>query len=241
MARIVKDAHSRLNARELPEIVVIGDLSWRPAVLGLVAGKLSDTYGKSFFVWGEGGDGSLKGSCRMIAAHHAATLMQSLPEGVLLHSGGHQAAGGFGLAKEQVHFFEQALNEALSAIENGEVSGDEINEAAAPSVPPLVLPLSCTTVRHLQTVRSFAPFGVGNPEPLFLFENVSIESTKKFGKAKEHVECVINDSSGNATAFTFFAPEDFIAKVQAGETVSLLGTLESGWRGGVRIRIKELV
>jgi single-stranded-DNA-specific exonuclease len=116
VARIVKDAHARLNARDLPEVVVIGDLSWRPAVLGLVAGKLQETYNKSFFVWGEGGDGTLKGSCRMIASHHASALMQALPDGILLHSGGHKAAGGFATTKEQIHFLEKALNECLAKI-----------------------------------------------------------------------------------------------------------------------------
>ncbi|MEO5646364.1 MAG: DHH family phosphoesterase [Candidatus Paceibacterota bacterium] len=52
VAQIVKAAHSRIDARELPEVVVIGDLSWRPAVLGLVAGKLQEAYGKSFFCLG---------------------------------------------------------------------------------------------------------------------------------------------------------------------------------------------
>jgi single-stranded-DNA-specific exonuclease len=248
VAHIVKAAHARLAARELPDIVVIGDLTWRPAVLGLVAGKLS---------WGEGGDGSLKGSCRMIAIHNASTLMQALPEGALLHSGGHKAAGGFGVAKDRVHFLEEALNTAL--VVRQDLTTNEAADEGAASIEtilsPLSLPLVCATTRHLSTVRSFAPFGVGNPEPLFLFENVLIESSKKFGKAKEHIELVISDSStahstdsahswqagsGQATAFTFFVDEDFCTQCEPGNTITILGTLEAGWRGGVRIRIKEL-
>lgn len=253
VARIVKEAHARLvmrpSADGLPEVVVIGDLSWRPAVLGLVAGKLQEKYGKSFFVWGEGGDGTLKGSCRMISTHHASTLMQRLPEGVLLHAGGHQAAGGFAMEKEQVHFFEKALNDCLSGTETIE---EEVNSAAK----PMVLPLSCVSVRHLQTVRSFAPFGIGNPEPVFLFENVTIDSMKKFGKAKEHIELVVSDmntahsmgsnfspqaGSRQATAFTFFVDETFCDQCIPGTVISILGTLEAGWRGGVRIHIKEII
>lgn len=235
VARIVKDAHARLAARTLPEIVVIGDLSWRPAVLGLVAGKLQETYNKSFFVWGEGGDGTLKGSCRVLTVHHAAQLMNALPEGVLLHSGGHKAAGGFAVLKEQVHFLEEALNTASSEIvQEGEA-------VIAPATAPLGLPLSCATVRHLSVVRDFAPFGIGNNEPVFLFEGVIIQSTKKFGKAKEHLECVIADTTGTATAFTFFADERLLETIQSGARISLLGTLEAGWRGGVRIRIREVL
>ncbi|HTH93544.1 MAG TPA: single-stranded-DNA-specific exonuclease RecJ [Candidatus Paceibacterota bacterium] len=237
VARIVKEAHGRLEARnELPDIVVIGDLSWRPAVLGLVAGKLSETYNRSFFVWGEGGDGSLKGSCRMIVGHHAAHLMNSLPEGVLAHSGGHEMAGGFAVIKEQVHFFEEALNKVLN---EGEKDGETEKAAEMPTAFPL--PLASATVRHLATVRQFAPFGVANEEPIFSFEDCEIKSTKKFGKAKEHLECVISDPTGTATAFTFFANDDLLEKVQPGHIVSLSGTIESGWRGGVRIRIREIL
>jgi single-stranded-DNA-specific exonuclease len=234
VARIVKDAHARLAARELPDIVVIGDLTWRPAVLGLVAGKLQETYGKSFFVWGEGGDGTLKGSCRMLPAHHASQLMQNLPEGMLLHAGGHKAAGGFAATREHIHFLEQALNDCLQALPE-EIIADEVAPAS------LTLPLASTGVRHLSAVRSFAPCGVGNPEPVFLFENITVDTTKKFGKAKEHLEFAASDATGNATVFTFFANEDLTARVKSGETISFLGTLEAGWRGGVRIRIKSLL
>lgn len=196
VARIVKEAHKKLEARDLPAIVVLGDLAWRPAVLGLVATKLQETYGRSFFVWGESGDGLIKGSCRMLDEHHAAYLFQALPEGVLLHAGGHQAAGGFAVAKEKIHFLEQELNEAISRV--GHVAEDLKNTDAIP------MPLGIVTTRHLQKLRVLAPFGVGNPEPLFQFDGVNIVSTKMFGKNKEHLECQISDGTGKATAFTFF-------------------------------------
>ena len=233
VARIVKDAHARLESRELPDIVVIGDLTWRPAVLGLVANKLQETYGRSFFVWGEAGDGVIKGSCRMLAAHHAAHLMQAVPEGMLLHAGGHQAAGGFAISKDQVHFFEAALNTALTTLSAPQDDSQEI-------APVLPMPLSIATVRHYQTVRSFAPFGVGNPEPLFLFKQVTVVSTKKFGKGREHLECLVEDITGSATAFTFFCTKELAARVVPDATISFTGTIEPGWRGGMRIKIKEL-
>ena len=70
VARIVKESHKSLGTRELPAIVVVGNPEWRPAVLGLVATKLAEHYKRSFFVWGNGGDGMIKGSCRMVSTHH---------------------------------------------------------------------------------------------------------------------------------------------------------------------------
>ncbi|MFZ4500051.1 MAG: single-stranded-DNA-specific exonuclease RecJ [Minisyncoccia bacterium] len=233
VARIVKEAHARLSTRELPAIVVIGDPSWRPAVLGLVANKLQETYERSFFVWGEAGDGMLKGSCRMIAVHHAAYLFQALPEGAILHAGGHQAAGGFSVSKDQVHFLEESLNLAIAKV------GD--TEKAVIAHTPIEVPLAVATTRHHQVIRRFAPFGVGNPEPLFLFKDVTIVSAKKFGKTREHLECVVKDATANMTAFTFFASDELCAQCAAGEIISFTATLEPGFRSGVRLRIREVL
>lgn len=233
VARIVKDAHGRLERRELSEIVVIGDLSWRPAVLGLVANKLQETYERSFFVWGEGGDGMIKGSCRMNSEHHAAYLFQKLPDGLLLSAGGHQAAGGFSIQKEKVHFLEEALNTCVHTATIASHEREETKEA-------LPATLGIATVRHYDTIRRFAPFGVGNREPVFLFRQITVQSIKKFGKTKEHLECTVEDFTGEATAFIFFVSKEIEEKLTANQPVSFSATIEPGWRSGVRLRIKEV-
>lgn len=233
VARIVKEAHAKLDERDLQEIVVIGDPTWRPAVLGLVANKLQEAYGKSFFVWGEGGDGILKGSCRMNPEHHAAKLFQTLPDDTLLHAGGHQAAGGFAVSKEQVHFLEERLNSACKVLPTEEVGTVE----GKLHIP---LPLASVTARHLSSVRQFAPFGIANEEPLFRFESVIIESVKRFGKNKEHIECTIRDTTGIATAFTFFPETSLCEKCVVGAQITCIASFESGFRGGVRLHIQEI-
>jgi 23S rRNA maturation-related 3'-5' exoribonuclease YhaM len=77
-------------------------------------------------------------------------------------------------------------------------------------------------------------------KPGFLFEQVRVVNTKRFGKQKEHIEVMLQDETGSATSFTFFAPDTLIEKLAPGAIVSVLGTLEAGWRGGVRVRIKEI-
>lgn len=234
VARIVKEAHAQLDRRELSEIVVIGNLEWRPAVLGLVANKLQETYERSFFVWGGNGGDVLKGSCRMISEHHAARIFQALPEGVVVDAGGHQAAGGFSVAKEKIHFLEIELNTTLARIPN-----EQEDVSIVPDRDPLKMPLCIATPRHLEIVRRFAPFGIGNPEPKFLFESVRVMSVKMFGKNKEHLECVVQDEMSSATAFTFFVDEKTKSRCIPGNVISFVGTLEAGWRGGVRIRIQK--
>ncbi len=232
VARIVKSAHINLDNRELPEIVVVGNPDWRPAVLGLVANKLQEFYNKSFFVWGEGGDGSIKGSCRMVSRHHAALLFQALPKDFMLHAGGHKAAGGFSITKEKIHFLENALNSSISNVSHIEESLEE---------KTIILSLGSVTIKNLEVIRKFAPFGVENLEPIFLFKNVEVQNIKMFGKNKEHLECIMREGSYSVIAFNFFTSKDLLSKLSIGSIVSFTGVFESGYRGGVRIRIKEVL
>jgi hypothetical protein len=61
-----------------------------------------------------------------------------------------------------------------------------------------------------------------------------------FGKQKEHLECEVEDSTGRAIAFMFFVNEETIAQIEVGKIISFVGSLEAGWRGGVRIRIESV-
>ncbi len=232
VARITKEAYQSVEDRSMPEIVVVGNPEWRPAVLGLVANKLQEKFNKSFFVWGLAGDGSIKGSCRMCSIHNAAKIFQALPEDSILHAGGHKAAGGFSTTKEQIHFLEEKLNKTLGSLEEEKEDLLDLNYVE--------IGLNDVNTRSLLTVRKFAPFGVGNPEFEFLFKGVQVKSSKMFGKNGEHLECILSDGASTVTAYTFFAEEEMIKNVKADRFMDIVGVIESGFRGGVRIRIRSL-
>ena len=48
-------------------------------------------------------------------------------------------------------------------------------------------------MENYKIIEQLAPFGVGNPKPLFLFEGVEVSGIKKFGKASEHLELTLTD------------------------------------------------
>ena len=48
-------------------------------------------------------------------------------------------------------------------------------------------------------LESMGPFGTDNTKPVIILKNVVILSTKKFGRNKEHLRCVVSDSSGFST------------------------------------------
>jgi single-stranded-DNA-specific exonuclease len=102
-------------------------------------------------------------------------------------------------------------------------------------------------MENWRELEKLAPFGLGNPKPVFLFENVKMDKARTFGKngSGEHLEVVFSDTGGNRTkAVAFFAGgNSFQAPVREGATAKLLGTFDLSRYGGrqeLRLRIVDI-
>ena len=99
-----------------------------------------------------------------------------------------------------------------------------------------------------QTCKSLAlmaPFGLGNPKPVFLFPGVTIVSSRMFGKEKNHLEIVVTDIRGyETTAIAFFAtPESFTKKIVPDTNADLVATIEKSYFAGrttIRLRLLDV-
>lgn len=255
VATIMKDVRKTLEARDLSEIIVVGHPDWRIGILGLVAGKIMDIYKRPVFVWGKEGGETIKGSCRSEGSVNVVDLMSCVPEGVFSNWGGHELAGGFTVLPEAIHHLEETLLEALLKTDDSDkktslesTKDEQIKEQIKKDVLELFdasLSLNDVSIDTYQVVDMFAPFGASNPKPVFLIEDATIQSSKKFGKEKNHLELIFNDERGRAIkAICFFAEEgNFTRAPVVGEAVSLLATLEVSYfarRQELRLRIIDI-
>lgn len=238
VASIMKEAHSRLRERELSEVIVIGDPSWRIGVLGLVAGKIVEEYERTTFVWGrEGSTGEIiKGSCRSKGDVNVVSLMEYTKENFLDY-GGHELAGGFSLTSETVHFLEKQLLKGHTVLRTEESLREESIDA--------VLSLSDVSEKTYRSIERLAPFGLGNPKPLFLFQQVQISKIRMFGKTKEHVEITFSDGSVKITGVAFFStPSSFSRIPTEGISVDVIAHIEKSFflgRSSLRLRIIDII
>ncbi len=235
VAQYMKKAKSVLKERQAKSIIVIGDTKWQAGILGLVAGKLSDEHKKPVFVWG-GGTGDLKGSCRSDGSVNLVDLMNELPEDSLIGFGGHEMAGGFSLSKKQVHVFEDRVVGVYEKIKK-EVSSVSVTDVDAHLT---LRDVNKETVGHL---KKLAPYGVGNPKPIFMFDDVEILSARNFGKQKNHLEVVFTQDRVNKKAICFFKKvEDF--KLEPGQKRSFVGEIDESFFAGryeIRLRIVDVL
>jgi single-stranded-DNA-specific exonuclease len=235
MMKTVKKTLSKSERIDRP-IIVIGDPTWRPGVLGLVAGKIVDEYKKPAFVWGLEGGEVIKGSCRSDGSINMVDLMMNLPDGTLLDFGGHSGAGGFSVAHKEIYFLEDRLVEGYEKVEK--IALDENNDILIDQK----LSLDDVNEKTFNDIDKLAPFGIDNPKPVFLFENVEIVGVKIFGKAKDHLELTFHNSwRGTIKAISFFkSPKDFGDKVVVGGKINLFATIEKsffGYKKELRLRI----
>ena len=237
VASMTKDAHKRLKNKEtIPEVLVLGDPLWRPSLAGLLANKLAEEYKRPTFVWGRDGRGLLKGSCRSNGKASVVTLMNEVPH-VFLEFGGHHMSGGFGVHEDHIHTLSEVLNTAYGTLGSKAVVDDLILLDAE-------LSLDDVTEKTLKELASLAPYGVGNPKPLFVFHGVVPTSVAVFGKTGEHTKLTFDTKGKAKEAIAFFKlPEDFSKSPVAGESITLYGHIEQSFfmsRLQTRIRIIDI-
>lgn len=242
VAHIMKDVKQKMSAREEKEIIVIGNPDWRVGVLGLVASKIAEEYKKPVFVWGQEGSDTIRGSCRTWGSVNVVELMTGLPENSLLEFGGHVGAGGFAVSHTEVHFLEERLNNVHASILSFKT--EDVEENNNSYMVDASITLDDVNNDNYKVIEKMAPFGMGNPKPIFKFENIQIAALKEFGKEKNHLELVFMDSRRRAVkAIAFFKTRETF-KLNDGDRINLLATFEKSFFAGrteLRLRIVDIV
>lgn len=176
MEDIIRDAEAAVN---LEHPVLIAEGPWSSGVVGLVAGRLQEKYGKPVFILEDRGD-SLVGSARSLPGFHCVDALKTAAQ-LLETYGGHEQAAGFHLKKENYDAFKAAL--LTHAAEKF---------AETPLQRTLTLDAALTaadlTLENANKIAQFAPFGVGNETPLFLLENVEILNVRPVGREAKHLK-----------------------------------------------------
>lgn len=238
VAAIVREAKSRVSARyrASDQVVVCGDVTWKPALMGLAANSIMENRGGVVCMWGRDANGKLKGSCRSDGSFSVVELFAAAPS-AFEEYGGHQASGGFTLADDAVHTLPEILVAAAKECSATDVASRE-------NVSDLEVQLREVSLTLLKDISRLAPFGVGNPKPIFRVRSARITYARQFGKEMNHTEVtlVCPESGAQARAFQFFrTPMDFTIPPEPGRLVDMLATLErDAFRGPDRLALRMI-
>jgi single-stranded-DNA-specific exonuclease len=203
---------------------------WPAGMAGAVAGKLAETYGVPAIVFEDRPDMTSVGSARSVDGLDlfAALSAQRHP---LDRFGGHSQAAGLTIKTADLDAFRDAMEDAIRR-----------TGMALPS--PIVhridadLRTADLTLATIRSTQHLAPFGTGNPEPLFRLRRARVLQSSRMGADRSHLRLVVQGPSSGIKAVMFRAGER--ATELAGRTeVDLLATLEADiWGGDERFALK---
>lgn len=213
-------------------VIVVGREGWHPGVIGIVAGRLKERYGKPAIVIAIN-DGVGKGSGRSVNGVDLGTAIVAAREaGLLVNGGGHAMAAGLTIEPAKIEALTAFLSDALGAdcarSSDGKVF--VIDGAIAPSG---ATPDLCALIARC------GPYGSGNPEPLFAIPSVKIGFASIVGE--QHVRCVLTSPDGarlQAIAFRALSSELGPTLLNSkGRALHVAATLKAEeWNGAVRVQ-----
>lgn len=161
------EARAMMQAMPLDDTfgVVLGKQGWHPGVVGIVASRLVEEFGRPVILVALDGDTG-KGSGRSISAFDLHAALGSCSD-LLLRFGGHRAAAGVTIRADTMERFAERFNQ----VARERLTHDDL-------LPELridaELELDEAALSMENLLRHFEPFGVGNPAPVFAARNVTI-------------------------------------------------------------------
>ena len=193
--QILAQAVERMESADRPPApaIVLADEGWHPGVIGIVASQLVERYYRPTIVLAvEQGVG--KGSARSIARFHLVDALAECAD-LLERYGGHAMAAGLTIRAERIPEFTRRFEEVASA----HLTPDDL----VPTLPiDSEIALSTVTLPMAEQLQRLAPFGAGNPEPIFAARDLVAVTTRVMSDGA-HLRLGVTDGDAFAEAVGF--------------------------------------
>ncbi len=218
----IKQQFRENPALRYDRVLVVDGEGWPNGVIGIVAAKLVDIFGKPAVVIARNGEAA-RGSGRSFDGFSLFDAIKA-SSASLEHYGGHTLAAGIGLKSENISAFRRDINAYAASLENPVYPILEIDCKLNPAVINNDLLAALTTLE---------PFGAGNAVPVFGLYSMNIDGIQAVSEGK-HIRIHLSKGDTKITAMRFgISPHEFPYK--KGDTVDLAVTVEANeYLGEVR-------
>ncbi len=182
---------------EAEAAIVVGGEGWHPGVVGIVAARLAREFHRPTLVIGFDEQGLGKGSGRSIEGFSLVEALEACAP-YLEKFGGHAMAAGLTLRQEQLASFAQAFRQWARASLDAEALRPRLRLDGEVSLAEM-------DAAFLETHEALQPFGIGNPQPLFMARGVRPLEEPRILKEK-HLRLVLGQGRARQEAIYFNAP-----------------------------------
>ena len=180
---------ARLESQKHQSSITLFDENWKKGVIGIVASRLTEIYFRPTVVLTRD-DNLACGSARSVAGFDVYAAIKSCRD-LLLNFGGHTYAAGLTLRWDDVREFCRRFQQYVEEHIQPEQTEAMLDIDAKIDFRDITKRLHCD-------LKKFAPFGPGNPKPLFATEGVyDFGTSKVVGREQEHIKLELVDSKSN--------------------------------------------
>ncbi|MDO8619306.1 MAG: single-stranded-DNA-specific exonuclease RecJ [Candidatus Daviesbacteria bacterium] len=216
---------ARLKIKIEDKIHVLWDESWNPGIIGLVAGRVADETGRPTIAMAVG-EVHAKGSARSVNGLNIVEMIRECSD-ILVAVGGHPGAAGFTIESKKIVEFKERMTVLMK-----DVIEQEKNLEVEAEVESRNLSLGLA-----KKIAEFAPFGLGNPEPLLVTPNLKLSNLRTVGGDK-HLK-----GKADGIDFIAFGKGDLKEILGEGTDVSVVYNLEIDGFNGIekpQLKVKDL-
>jgi single-stranded-DNA-specific exonuclease len=220
---LVKDVETSVR------LLFVSHESYNQGVIGLIAGRLAQTYNLPAIVLAEGEEFS-KASARSITGFNIVETIRRAAD-LLVDVGGHPMAAGFTVATKNIPALKQRLLEFAAA---------EITDEMMIRIVKIDLPLQIQEVTKdmYKIVQKLSPFGVGNTQPVFASYDVEVVKIQTVGKEGKHLKMVLKTGGSPIDAIGFGLGE-YMSKIHHGDYIDVAYTIDvDNWNNQSRLQLK---
>ncbi len=206
--------------------IVVGSEDWHQGVVGIVAGRLSDTFGKPALVVSlKPNDEPSSGSGRSFSGFALHTAMDACSD-LLESHGGHAAAVGFRVKPSNLEELRRRFCEVV--------------QASCPDGPPPAyleldaeIPLASLNFPLMNDIDKLEPYGTDHPRPRFLATAVTIDGTpKRIGVGERHLSFRVRQGGTSIRAVAWGMGERIDELPKGGEPICIAFTPKvNEWNG----------
>jgi single-stranded-DNA-specific exonuclease len=228
--RILREARTRvLNYSPKRKIIFEGDETWLAGIVGLIAQKLTNEFGLPCFIYQKTKDYSI-GSVRGVPGFNVVMALTKCKK-FLIEFGGHYGAAGFRILNKNLIDFHRAIEKYGSK----ELRTEEITPYLHIDADIDINDLNWVTFEQLEKM---APFGEGNPAPLFLLKEAKITEMKSVGSNSCHLKISLEKGTKKLKAIGF-GLANFCDKIKLGEEVDIVfEMIANEWNGTRELQLK---
>lgn len=223
-AAILRDIDAQIQENPtlvMDRIIVLDGEGWHVGVIGIVASRVREIYGKPTIIIGRDGSAA-KGSGRSVEGFALNKAVDACAD-LLGHHGGHPMACGLSIDSESISLFRERINEYAAAL--GEMPYDRllIDCKLNPAYAGVEL---CDSLSYLE------PFGAGNPTPVFGFYHMTIQNIIPLSNNK-HIKLDLSRDRARLEVLWFGMSTDLFP-YRRGEQVDVAATLDVNVYNGER-------